>query len=350
MANMTLVMDSFVFKEATVSIDWPIWLYRFENFLVLSTIDIATIQGAAIALRHLIHSGGMKIMDIFAAQGNPALTYGQFKAILDARFVTPINKLHVITMRNCHQDPDQTLEDYLTLLHRLAINAAIPLAQRENEILHVIAQNAQDEETRIKALAPDTTLTLLKAWHAAQQSIVKCSKMISSSRRDNDTINAVKEETPRECFNCGNRYPHQLGTTCPALGKECNRCHKLNHFGKVCFKEASRRPITARPTRDQGFNNNRHNRDHQYDRSRSHSRNQSRDRNHFNERRERDTPSRSHNDSQSSKRRIRQVNEANLFERFKTFAGLNRSSSNNESSPEEKKSRSTPKSASRNSE
>ena len=91
--------------------------------------------------------------------------------------------------------------------------------------------NAHDEETRLKVLAPDTTLALLKAWHAAPQSIVRISKMIYSSCRDIDAVNAIKEETPRECYNCGNRYPHRLGTTCPAAqGKECNRCHTLVKF------------------------------------------------------------------------------------------------------------------------
>ena len=51
-------------------------------------------------MRHLLHSGGNKIQEIFAAQGILALTYGQFRAILDARFVMPVNTLHVFTFRN----------------------------------------------------------------------------------------------------------------------------------------------------------------------------------------------------------------------------------------------------------
>ncbi len=49
-----------------------------------------------------------------------------------------------MTMRNCHQEPEQSLEDYMTLLHRMPINRAVTLAQRENDILYVIAQNAYE--------------------------------------------------------------------------------------------------------------------------------------------------------------------------------------------------------------
>ena len=242
MTNVTLVMDPFIYNENTVSIDWPIWSFRFENFLALSEIDHTQVARAVVALRHLLHSGGAKIMEIYASQGNLALTYAQVKALLDARFVLPENKLHVITLRNCRQEHDQSLDDYITLLLRLSINAAVPALQREAEIIHVIAQHANDEETRIKALAADITLAQIKAWHNARQAIEKCTKIMSNSRKDTDSVNAVKAENPRQCFNCGQDYPHQLGTSCPAIGKECHRCHKLNHFGKVCFRDSSRPP------------------------------------------------------------------------------------------------------------
>jgi hypothetical protein len=329
MAAMTLVMDAFQYKEDTISIDWPIWIFRFENFLALSNIDITIPQQAANAVRHLLHSGGKKIMELYAAQGNLALTYAQFRAILDLRFILPANKLHVISLRNCRQEQEQSFDDYVTLLHRLAINAAVPLAQREIEVIHVIAQHASNEETRIKALAPDITLAQLKAWHGAQQAIAKCSKIMNSARRDSDTVNALKNETPKQCFNCGNNFPHQLGTTCPAIGKECNRCHKPNHFSKVCFKEPTNRPFGQTP---KSANSNWNNRNHNRDRSRSNSR----QRNYSEARSSSNYNNNDSSNNSSNKRRIRQVKEADLFERFKNFAGMNQSTSDSEqSSPEE---------------
>ena len=35
-----------------------------------------------------------------------------------------------------------------------------------------------------------------------------------------------------QCGLCGGKYPHDK--QCPAKGKNCNKCGKLNHFARVC--------------------------------------------------------------------------------------------------------------------
>ena len=38
----------------------------------------------------------------------------------------------------------------------------------------------------------------------------------------------------RECGNCGRRHDLQKRELCPAYGKSCNKCHKMNHFAAKC--------------------------------------------------------------------------------------------------------------------
>jgi hypothetical protein len=40
------------------------------------------------------------------------------------------------------------------------------------------------------------------------------------------------------CRNCGGEFPH--ASKCPALGKTCNICRKINHFAKVCRSKRGR--------------------------------------------------------------------------------------------------------------
>ena len=49
------------------------------------------------------------------------------------------------------------------------------------------------------------------------------------SRSKSKTINAI-----RECGNCGRKHDQQRREFCPAYGKVCNRCSKLNHFAVKC--------------------------------------------------------------------------------------------------------------------
>ena len=44
-------------------------------------------------------------------------------------------------------------------------------------------------------------------------------------------VNTEKKHTAK-CRNCGGAYPHT--GPCPARGKQCYKCSKLNHFASVC--------------------------------------------------------------------------------------------------------------------
>lgn len=47
------------------------------------------------------------------------------------------------------------------------------------------------------------------------------------------------------CGLCGGNYPHQ--GTCPAQGKKCLNCGKMNHFSKVCRGKPNNRSKSSRP-------------------------------------------------------------------------------------------------------
>ena len=47
----------------------------------------------------------------------------------------------------------------------------------------------------------------------------------------------------RTCGNCGR--PHNASAKCPAHGKTCLYCNKLNHFAEVCQSKAHRQRIHA---------------------------------------------------------------------------------------------------------
>lgn len=67
--------------------------------------------------------------------------------------------------------------------------------------------------------------------------------------KTNDNVDAVsKSAKPRVCKTgrsvekhnrCKTRNRLQKPAECPAHGKKCNICHKLNHFAVCCFRTAS---------------------------------------------------------------------------------------------------------------
>ena len=39
-----------------------------------------------------------------------------------------------------------------------------------------------------------------------------------------------------QCKSCGQTWTPKHRQVCPALGKKCNHCGRLNHFAKICRK------------------------------------------------------------------------------------------------------------------
>ena len=64
----------------------------------------------------------------------------------------------------------------------------------------------------------------------------KHQKYIPTTEDINKTdIQYKRTDGKKKCFFCGGQFPHQGGRSrCPARGKECKTCRKLNHFAKCC--------------------------------------------------------------------------------------------------------------------
>jgi len=48
-----------------------------------------------------------------------------------------------------------------------------------------------------------------------------------------------KDSQGKTCHSCGGAWPH-LHSDCPAKGKQCRNCKKLNHFAKVSCSKVMR--------------------------------------------------------------------------------------------------------------
>ena len=50
----------------------------------------------------------------------------------------------------------------------------------------------------------------------------------------------VPSKPTRDCWNCGRRHQFFKRELCPAYGKKCNKCNKLNHFAAHCRTSVER--------------------------------------------------------------------------------------------------------------
>ena len=55
----------------------------------------------------------------------------------------------------------------------------------------------------------------------------------TQNQNNDQTPNSEKPKEAKQCYRCGGPFPH-VGP-CPALRVECNKCHRIGHYGKVCM-------------------------------------------------------------------------------------------------------------------
>lgn len=93
-------IDQYNYKPESAHEDWPIWIFRFENFLKISAVDLATNEGKLLAAQHLIVSGGAAVVRVLKTFENmEAATYKDIKDAITA-FCAPKDSmaaLHIFT-------------------------------------------------------------------------------------------------------------------------------------------------------------------------------------------------------------------------------------------------------------
>ena len=243
---------------------WERWLRRFDNFILAKDIDNDTRCKAM-----LLHYAGEPVFDLSESIGVVGGdTLLQTKAKLTAYFAPRRNvEFEVFTFRQARQQASETLDQFRARLQGLAKNCEFH--DKDREIKSQIVQTCQLKKVREKGLSQvDITLEQLLIFGRTLEATTQQSKIISNP--ETVSVHALQQKTRppfmrgrgrgfhqvttshtsqhktapqykvplhhRTCVGCGGS-PHDRKKECRAWGKECHKCHKKNHFSKVCISE-----------------------------------------------------------------------------------------------------------------
>jgi uncharacterized membrane protein YgcG len=145
------------------------------------------------------------------------------------------------------QGPLETFDDFYIGLRRLAEAADLCATCFDNRLVTRIIAGTRDAETKKKLLAMSpfpllqTTINICRSDESARAN--------EGSLSNQAGISAIQKKSSRmdrpyanECKSCGHPA-HLTGTPCPAIGRTCHSCGKLDHFSPKC------------PSRDSGKTN-----------------------------------------------------------------------------------------------
>ena len=239
-------------SSGDVAIRWTKWVSRFKNLMLACNITDQMRQRAL-----LLHYAGEQPHDIFDTLPDTVATENENtldKAVnaLTAHFALKRNREYeVYTFRQAKQNMDEDMTTYYTRLRQLSSTCVFTDVDRE--IQSQIIQNCSSSRHRRKALSdPEMTLSRLidvarvmelseiqakGIEHVSNISHSQCVNKVTKHGRPKQWAPTVKETQSNsiKCRNCGQSWPHNGGkSACPAMGRECRNCTKLNHFASCC--------------------------------------------------------------------------------------------------------------------
>lgn len=258
---------------------WKKWIDRFDNYLVaVNVVDSARKKAL------LLHYIGEDVYEIF--QNLPELSeddkhinttndegenqrtllnaYELAKKMLSLHFEPRINtEFEVFNFRKANQRPNETVNQFYARL--LKLSEFCDFTDRDKEIKSQIISTTTSNRLRDYAFQKRPTLQQLlneaKAFELAAEHVSKMQqhpvdisetnfvKRTKTKKQSKTTLNSTTEkqntqkqhhyrqnnQQSKKCKFCGYDWHTNGIKSCPAQNQTCNKCGKMNHFGKMCL-------------------------------------------------------------------------------------------------------------------
>lgn len=242
-------------RDGNLAEGWKKFKREFTQFLEATEKTNADSKVKVAILLRVIGDRGNDIYENFKLSATNKLDYTKVIAEFD-KFCEPQHEVFISRHRLlCMKQEGMPIEEFETKLRTQARNCNLG-DLTDDLTCHAFVEGVDDKKLRdkllMKAIEGGLTLTtaikLGREFTAAQEHMKEVSNSGAESvnklyvkthyqpkRDQEETISQGRKEA--ECNFCGRR--HRKGpTNCPAYGKQCNYCKKVNHFEKKCMKRS----------------------------------------------------------------------------------------------------------------
>jgi hypothetical protein len=232
----------------TVGVRWTEYKERFSNFMIAKHGKELAQIGDAVRKASLLHFAGPSVFKMYKTKEDSNHTYEDVVKTLDEFFVPQVNpEYEKFIFANAKQSRNEPFDTFVNRLRLLANGCKFK--EPEPMIKSKIIQGCYSDILRQRALS-DKTMTLerlIEEGRAMEASRLQAKQMEtgcdlnvnaigpkkSQYRENKSNFKPYNGDKVIKCNFCGKQ--HRVGMSfCPAKGKTCNFCKKVNHFESVC--------------------------------------------------------------------------------------------------------------------
>jgi len=239
---------------------WPEWKQRYVRYHRISKTDKESEEFQIDSLLYIMGDTADKIIKLFPAEKKTK--YADILTEMDAYFQPKSNVAHSIVKFNSRQQMvTESNEAYIRELNTMIDNCNFG-DQKDTNLKYRLLTGMKDKQLSLELQQlseGELTLTVVINRMRAKENIVSSQNEMTTreteiaaiskpamhrqaaAKQNNYTANRQQQHygaKPRtytreniNCTRCGSTHPRRQ---CPAYGKKCLNCQKLNHFQKVC--------------------------------------------------------------------------------------------------------------------
>lgn len=235
--------------SGNVSENWQIWLANFKNYLVASETYLKDEKIQCARLLHFMGENALQINNTLKISDKEKDNLQVLIQKFDNYFTPKRNLVYERYKFFTYKQTNEATDQYITELKTKAKSCEFKTLEEDlikTQLIIGIRNNILREK-----LLEQNDMKLDKVIE--QCSVFEMTKVQSADIKENvvygveknrqETTNRYQkkqfqnkssnkpEKIIKDCTKCGKNHPINK---CPAYGKKCNKCKKINHFSNVC--------------------------------------------------------------------------------------------------------------------
>ena len=243
--------------DSNISENWRYFKQKWRNYAVITKLANQTAQYQVALLLHVLGEQALKIYNGFTFTSTEEnRTVDEILQKFDEFAIGDVNETYeryVFHSRN--QNEGETFESFLTALRSLIktcryCDNCVDSVLRDRIVLGIRDTQTQQLLLRERGLTLAKTIDICKTAEAAVTQ-GKAYRAETVNKVQTTSQKPYKRTTPirtnvQSCKFCGTQHVYAK-EKCPAWGKTCKSCYKLNHFAKMCHQTGKgKMPTTSR--------------------------------------------------------------------------------------------------------
>ena len=228
---------------------WRRWKNNFNNYLIANDLDEKT-EKRKIAVFLMFCGPELKDkynqFNIIPIPPENSITLNQVIQEFDKKFKSYSNEVfssYLFWSPNLKQNTNERFETFYLKVKEYAIECNFEEATLKRNIRDKLLMGINNVNLRERLLR-ETVLTekmIVEQCLISEQSHVQSELMTNGQIHENPSVNIEQIQSTSKKFNnynekfkCRNCGKYHEKKNCPAFGKKCHNCNKMNHYKTVC--------------------------------------------------------------------------------------------------------------------